>query len=241
MSPFEADEPSARAEFFAGVRAQFPLLIGVSPFAMIFGALALASGIPAFETQGFSLFVFAGSAQFIATGLIADGIPPLIVVLTIFIVNLRHALYSASISPHTHHLSRPWKAVLAWLLTDEAFAAASLRYQRQVNRHTHWFTFGTGLTLWLTWQISTAIGILLGTGIPEEWSLDFALPLTFMALLTPALISHPAWISATVAGISSVALGGLPYRLGLLSAVILGVLAGLVTEFLRPSSEEAVG
>jgi 4-azaleucine resistance transporter AzlC len=225
----------------AGARDQLPLLMGVAPFGMIFGALALTSGIPPLEAQGFSLFVFAGSAQFIAAGLIADGVPPLIIVLTIMVVNLRHLLYSASFSPYFQKLSRKWKAALAWLLTDEAFAVASVRYQRGDTMLTHWYTLGTGLTLWAVWQVSTAVGIVLGAHIPAHWSLDFALPLTFMALITPTLTDRPAWAAAVTAGFFTAILTGLPYKLGLLFAATLGIGAGLIIELSCPDKSAERG
>jgi 4-azaleucine resistance transporter AzlC len=217
-------------EFLTGAIDQLPLMIGVAPFGMIFGALAMTSGIPPLEAQGFSLFVFAGSAQFIATGLISSGVPPLVIVLTIMVVNLRHLLYSASFAPYFQRLPAKWKAALAWLLTDEAFAVASIRYQRGDTALAHWYTLGTGLTLWVVWQLSTAVGILLGAYIPANWSLDFALPLTFMALITPTLTDRPAWAAALTAGFFAVILAGLPYKLGLLLAATLGIGVGLLTE-----------
>jgi 4-azaleucine resistance transporter AzlC len=232
-------EPAARAECFTGIRAQLPILLGVVPFGLIFGAAALSSGIPPLETQALSLFVFAGSAQFITALLVAENTPALIVVLTILVVNLRHALYSASISPYTQHLSRRWKAVLAWLLTDEAFVVAAVRYRDKNNVHAHWFTFGTGLTLWAAWQVSTAAGIALGQVIPENSLLDFALPLTFIALLIPLLIDRPAWIAAAVSGLSAVIFSGLPYKLWILIAAILGVAAGMSAEVRLTPAEES--
>jgi 4-azaleucine resistance transporter AzlC len=224
----------ALREFLTGARDQLPLLIGVAPFGMIFGALALTAGIPPLEAQGLSLFVFAGSAQFIAAGLIADGVPPVIIILTIMVVNLRHLLYSATFSSYFQHLPARWKAALAWLLTDEAFVVASIRYQRSDTVLAHWYTLGTGLALWVAWQLSTAIGIFLGAYIPANWSLDFALPLTFIALITPTLSDRPAWGAALAAGILAVVLAGLPYKLGLLLAASLGIGVGLMLEISRP-------
>ncbi len=230
---------AARAECLAGIRAQIPILLGVVPFGLIFGALALSASIPLLETQALSLFVFAGSAQFITAVLVAEGTPAFIIVLTILVVNLRHALYSASISPYTQHLPRRWKAILAWLLTDEAFVVASVRYRDKNSAHTHWFTFGTGLTLWAAWQVSTAAGIALGQVIPENSLLDFALPLTFIALLVPLLIDRPTWVAAAVSGFSAVLLSGLPYKLWVLVAALLGVAAGMVAELRLTPAEEA--
>lgn len=227
-----------REEFFAGIRAQIPILLGVIPFGVIFGALARSAGIPPVETQALSLFVFAGSAQFITAVLIAESTPALIIVATILVVNLRHALYSASIASYTQHLPKRWKAVLAWLLTDEAFVVASVHYREMNNLHAHWYTLGTGLTLWAAWQVSTAAGIVLGSVIPDTGFLDFALPLTFIALLVPLLIDHPTLIAATVSGFSAVLLSVLPYKLWILIAAILGVAAGMFAELRLKQRQE---
>lgn len=218
-----------------------PLLLGVAPFGMIFGVVALASGIPRLETQGFSLFVFAGSAQFIAAGLIGDGAAPLIVVLTILVVNLRHMLYSASMAPHVRHLSARWKIALAWLLTDEAFATTWARQRKGDTAQVHWFALGTGLTLWATWQASTALGVALGAVVPEGLALDFVLPLTFLALLLPMLTERPALAAALSAGVLSVALADLPHKIGLMLATVVGVGVGLGVELLRSDADPAEG
>ncbi len=220
-----------RRAFLSGVRDQLPILLGVIPFGVIFGALALSQGIPPFAAQGFSLFVFAGSAQFIAAQLIGAQVPPLIIVLTIFIVNLRHALYSATLAPYLERLSNWWRLGLGWLLTDEAFATSAVHYRRTEGGHGHFYFLGTGLTLWFAWQVSTGIGILLGAQIPSSWNLDFALPLTFIALIAPTLTSRPAWAAAGSAGIAALILDGLPYKLGLLVAALLGVAVGVFFEF----------
>ncbi|MFV1858094.1 MAG: AzlC family ABC transporter permease [Anaerolineales bacterium] len=218
---------SIRSEFLTGVRDQLPILLGVMPFGLIFGALAISVGIPPLATQGFSLLVFAGSAQFIAVGLIGEMAPVTVIVVTIFVVNLRHALYSASMSPHFTPLSIRWKLSLSWLLTDEAFATATIRYRRGNTGAAHWYTLGTGLALWSAWQISTALGILLGGGIPTSFPLAFALPLTFIALLIPTLVDRPTLAAAASAGVIAVLLSGLPLRLGLLIGAMVGIVVGM--------------
>jgi 4-azaleucine resistance transporter AzlC len=222
-----------RGAFAEGVRDQLPILLGVIPFGLIFGALAVAQGIPGWAAQGLSLFVFAGSSQFVAAELVGAGAPSLVIVFTILVVNLRHLLYSASLAPYLRHLPARWRVPLAWLLTDEAFATTSSRLSRGVNRNAEWYMLGTGLTLWWSWQISTAIGILLGAQVPASWSLDFALPLTFMALIAPSLVDRPALGAALVAGVAAVALSWLPFRLGLVLASLMGISVGVILETLR--------
>ena len=218
---------SPREEFWAGVRDQVPILLGVIPFGLIFGALAISVGVSPLAVQGFSLFVFAGSAQFIAVGLIGEMAPAIVIVATIFVVNLRHALYSASMSPHFAPLRLTWKLSLSWLLTDEAFATASTRYRRGNTVSAHWYTLGTGLALWTAWQLSTALGIWLGGGIPASFPLAFALPLTFIALLIPTLVDRPTVLAAASAGVIAVLLSSLPLKLGLLIGVMVGIGIGV--------------
>jgi len=220
-------------EFLAGMRDQLPLLLGVVPFGLIFGALAVSAGVPPLAAQGFSLIIFAGSAQFIAATMVGSGSLPGVIVFTVLMVNLRHALYSASLAPHLAHLSRRWKLALSWLLTDEAFAIASARYRRGDLAQAHWYLLGTGMTLWASWQVSTSLGIALGTRLPEDLPLDFALPLTFLALLRPNLVDAPSWAAAAAGGLLAVLLAGLPFKLGLVLASVAAVGIGLALHHVR--------
>ncbi|MCK5317863.1 MAG: AzlC family ABC transporter permease [Anaerolineales bacterium] len=216
-------------------------MLGVVPFGVIFGALAVSAGIPAFEAQSFSLFIFAGSAQFIAVSLIAGAASPFLIILTILVVNFRHLLYSASLAPHVYHLSNRWKIPLSWLLTDEAFIVASSRYRKGNLEFAHWYFLGTGLMLWVAWQLSTLLGIALGVVIPPGIGLDFALPLTFMALILPTLTDRPAWAAACAAGMFSILLANLPFKLGLLIPAVLGIGVGLGVEIRAARAGHANG
>ena len=218
-------------QFWAGVRAEFPLLVGVFPFGMIYGALAMTAGLPKAASQMMSSIVFAGSAQFVTTQLVHDAAPGFVVVLTIAVVNLRHMLYSASLAPYLASLSTRWKTLLAYLLTDEAYAPTIIKYEREgIQPFTHWFLFGAGLALWTIWQISTALGIFLGTAIPESWSLDFALPLTFIAMVVPVLKGRPYIMAALSAGVVALLAHSLPYKLGLILAALVGIAVGTYLE-----------
>ena len=231
-------EPSKN--FWAGVRAEIPLLVGVFPFGMIYGALAINAGLSMSAAQLMSSIVFAGSSQFIAAQLIHDAVPGFIILLTIAVVNLRHALYSASLAPYVSSLPMRWKVLLSYLLTDEAYAPTVLHYEKEEGQqYGHWFFLGAGLALWSTWQISTAIGVLLGSAIPESWSLDFALPLTFIAMVVPVLKNRPMIAAALSAGVTALLAYSLPYRLGLILAALVGILVGTILEEPKPSKETA--
>ncbi len=154
--------------FWAGVRSEIPLLIGGFPEGMIYGALALNAGLSTAAAQMMSFIVFAGSAQFVTAQLVHDAAPGFVIVLTIAVVNLRHMLYSASLAPYLASLSTRWKALLSYLLTDEAYAPTIIRYEREgITPYSHWFLFGAGFSLWTTWQVSTALGIFVGAALPE--------------------------------------------------------------------------
>ena len=217
--------------FWAGVRAEIPLEIGGFPFGMIYGALALNAGLSTAAAQMMSSIVFAGSAQFITTQLVHEAAPGLVIVLTIAVVNLRHMLYSASLAPYIASLPTRWKVLLSYLLTDEAYAPTILRYEKEgITPYAHWFWLGAGFSLWFFWQISTALGIFLGAAIPESWSLDFALPLTFIAMVVPVLKNQPAIAAALSAGIVALVTFSLPYKLGLILAALVGIIVGTVLE-----------
>jgi len=224
--------------FWAGVRAEIPLVIGGFPFGMIYGALAINAGLPTSAVQMMSSLVFAGSAQFITTELVRESAPGLVILLTIAVVNLRHMLYSASLAPYLASLSTRWKVLLSYLLTDEAYAPTVIHYEKEgATPFGHFFLLGAGLTLWIDWQISTALGIFLGAAIPESWSLDFALPLTFIAMVVPVLKERPAIAAAVSAGVVALFAHTLPYQLGLIVAALVGIIVGTLLEKRRSPDE----
>ena len=223
--------PSPRSEFLSGMKAQLPILLGTFPFGILYGVLALDAWLPPAVAFAMSSIVFAGSSQIIATGLFKSGAPAIVIILTTLVVNLRHMLYSTSIAPHVKHLSRVWKWLLAYLLTDEAYAVAITHYKRDGDAtYKHWYFLGAGLTLWTNWQASTAIGIFVGAQIPGSWGLDFTVALTFIALVVPLLKDRPSVAAFGAAGIAAVAGAGLPYKLGLIAAAFIGIGVGLWLE-----------
>jgi 4-azaleucine resistance transporter AzlC len=230
----------ARKTFWEGVRAEIPIMIGGIPFGMIYGALAINSGLSAFSAQMMSSIIFAGSAQFVTAQLVHDGAPALVIILTIAVINLRHMLYSASLAPYLKGLTSKWKVLLSYLLTDEAYAPSIIKYEETgIKPFSHWFLLGAGLALWLEWQVSTAIGIFLGAVLPEKWPLDFALPLTFIAMVVPALKTSPMVAAAVSAGLVAVLAYSLPFRLGLILAALTGIVVGTILEG-RKSPEETL-
>ena len=219
------------SEFKAGLAAVLPMLIGAIPFGLIYGVLAIKAGIDPWLAIAIASIVFAGSAQFMITQLVAAATPGALIVLSVAIINLRHALYSAALADQLKALSLRWKSLLAYLLTDEAYAAVIRRFESDVSPETrHWFLFGAGFGLWCTWQLACIAGVLLGGQIPAGWSLDFAGTLTFIAIVVPLLLGRAAWGAMLVAGIVSIAAFALPYKLAILAAALAGMAAGMLLD-----------
>jgi 4-azaleucine resistance transporter AzlC len=222
---------TAKQEFWTGIREELPILLGVAPFGMIYGVLAVGAGLTPPDAQAMSAVVFAGSAQFMLVQLIGQAAPAWVLIATVFVINLRHALYSASIAPYLSRLSRPWRAGLAYLLTDEAYSVCITHFRQNGSspmRHFH--LLGAGLALWTCWQVTTAVGIFLGAQVPASWQLDFTLALTFIALAVPGLRDRPTMLAALAAGLTAVLAYSLPYKLGLMLAALAGICVGLFSE-----------
>ncbi|HLV16583.1 MAG TPA: AzlC family ABC transporter permease [Pseudomonas sp.] len=220
-----------------GARDTLPLILGAIPFGIIYGTLASAAGFSVWQALGMSLFVFAGSAQFIAISLFGAGASMAVLLLTTFVVNLRHALYSATLQPFVRHLPTRWRVPLAFWLTDETFAVVQHRYaDAEQSPHKHWYFLGSCLAMYGNWQLCTLIGVAFGQAVPNlaAWGLDFAMLATFIGIVVPMLRHVPQVAAALVAGAVAVACNGLPYQLGLLVAALAGILVGVGLERRRP-------
>jgi 4-azaleucine resistance transporter AzlC len=220
-------------DFFAGAQGALPILIGVIPFAMISGVAAVSVGLTFFETLGMSVIVFAGASQLVVFQLMNVGSPWIIMVLTAWVINLRFTMYSATLAPYLQKLSAGQKALLAYMLSDQAFGISLSHFTTNEKVNHRWFYFGAALTIWVAWQISAVIGSLLGALVPASWGLDFAFPLSFMALMFAALSDHPTMVAALAGGIIAVLAKGLPYNTGLVLATVLGIAAGYIAENLK--------
>lgn len=220
-------------EFTQGARDMLPMLLGAIPFGIIFGSLAGAAGLSTWQTLGMSLLVFAGSAQFIALSLLGAGVGLAVLLLTTLVVNLRHALYSASLQPHVRHLPKRWRMPLAFWLTDEAYAVVVHRYAAvDASPNKHWYFLGAALAMYLNWQLCTLVGVLFGQQVPnlDAWGLDFAMLATFIGIVVPMLRNSPQVAAALVAAGVALVCHTLPYKLGLLAAAFSGIVVGVLLE-----------
>lgn len=224
------------SEFWSGARDTVPVVIGAIPFGIIFGALSINAGLSIAATIGMSLFVFAGSSQFVAAGLVAQGAGVVVVIVTTFVVNLRHALYSASLGPYLSSLSQRWLVPLGFWLTDETYAVVVQRYAQNDNSpYRHWYHLGSSVAMYSNWLLCTVIGIVAGTQLQgmAGWGLEFAMVVTFIGIVVPLLRNAPMVLCAVVAGAVSLLLREWPNQLGLMIGALTGIAVAMVVDALR--------
>jgi predicted branched-subunit amino acid permease len=219
----------SRRDFVAGARDMIPPLIGLVPFGLVCGVGAQSAGASPWEALGLSALMFSGAAQILAAQLIAARAAVAVTILTCVVVGLRFLMYSAAMAPHLKALPTRWRHALAFLLTDQAFAAAIRRFRETGDtRNGASYFLGTGVLLWAMWQVTCFAGYWLGNVIPVAWSLEFVVPLCFLALLVPTLEDGSTRAAALAAGIAVVALDALPMRLSLICAGLIGIAAGML-------------
>jgi len=218
-----------------GARDTFPLALGTTPFAVIFGTLAVAAGLPPLAAIAMSASVFAGSAQFISLSLIGGGAALPVIWLTTFVVNLRHALYSATLQPVARDWPLPARVLTAFWLTDECFAVIERRLQSVGEADALPYYLGSALFFYLNWLSWTAVGALLGqqfSGL-TALGLDFAMLATFAAMVAPQLKAPTPVAVALAAGSVAWLAYALPYKLGLILAALAGVSVGVLLDYCR--------
>ena len=224
----------ASKDFREGFVEMLPACLGLIPFGLVCGVGAQSAGASPGEALGMSALIFSGAAQILACQLMAAKAPLTVTILTCFVIGLRFLMYSAAMAPHMKPLPERWRHAVAFLLTDQAFAAAVRRFRDSGDtRNGASYALGTGVLLWATWQVSCTVGYWVGNVIPGAWSLEFVVPLCFLALLVPALEDGPTRVAALAAGIAVVALDSLPMRLSLICAGLVGIAAGLIAEARR--------
>ncbi len=220
-----------RSEFIAGSKAILPILIGVLPFALIAGVTAVSVGMTEVQGVGMSFIVYAGAAQLVAMQLIGLTTPIPIIWLSTLFINMRFLMYSISIGPHWEKMTMRWKIPMAFLLTDQAYAVSILHYdEHPQGKNRRWFYLGAAVPFWIMWQTGTAVGVFIGVLVPASWQLDFAIPLTFLALMLATIKDWSMVAAAIGAGIMVIISQPLPYNLGLLLAAIVGIGIGILTQ-----------
>jgi len=224
---------TAKSAFWRGVRDGAPYLLVIGPFALLFGVVATEAGLSIAETMGFTVLVIAGASQFTAIQLLVENAPVWAVLVASLAVSLRMAMYSAALTPHLGAAPLWQRALVAYLNVDQAFAVSSLAYERDPDMPLAdkvAYFLGAMSHVAPVWYLFTLIGALAGTAIPPELALDFALPITFLALVAPAVRTLAHLAAALVAVTVSLLAAGLPPGTGVLAAGIAGMLAGAEVE-----------
>ena len=221
-------------DFRDGFLEMLPAAVGLVPFGIVCGVGAAAAGASWLTSLGMSAIIFSGAAQIVAAQMIAADAPFLVIVLTTTVLGLRLLMYSAAIAPYLKPLPDRWQRALAFMLSDQVFAAAIRRFHIDDDRVAAGRHFlGSGFALWLAWQVSCMLGYFAGNLIPAAWSLEFAVPLCFIALVAPLYRDSPTILAAATAGIAVLALAHLPMRLNLMAAGVLGILIGTAADLAR--------
>ncbi len=222
-----------RAAFWSGLRASLPFVLVILPFGVLFGVVATEAGLNLFEVMSFSVLVVAGAAQFAALQLYADNAPTLIVLATALAVNLRMAMYSAALTPHLGDAPFWQRGLIAYALVDQSFAVAQTEYERAPARplaEKVSYFFGASVLMVLPWYGSTLLGAWAGSSIPPALALDFALPITFLAMIGP-MLRTAAHVAACVSAIvGSLLLAFMPYGSGVLVASAIAMVVGAQVE-----------
>lgn len=224
---------SIRAPYWQGFRDGLPFVVVVVPFAMLFGVVASEAGLHVLETLTFSALVIAGAAQFTALTLLVDGAPVLVALASALAVNLRMAMYSAALTPHLGPAPLWQRGIMAYFLVDQTYACSITAFERNPRWSTRQkvaYFFGAATPVCPLWYVMTLVGALIGSAIPPEYALDFAVPITFLAIIAPMLRTAAHRSAALVSVALALGFAWLPYNLGLMVAGLGGMLTGAQVE-----------
>ncbi|WP_170605943.1 AzlC family ABC transporter permease [Ruegeria arenilitoris] len=221
--------------YWRGFRDGAPFVFVAFPFGTLFGVFATEAGLNIVQTMALTSTVFAGAAQFTALQLLQDQTPTAIILVSALAVNLRMAMYSASLTPYLGAAPLWQRAAAAYLLVDQSYACSIVQFEKEpamtIAQRIAYF-FGSATPVTPVWIVATYLGAVLGTRIPESWALDFALPIAFLAMIGPMMRTLPHVVAALGAIIASLLSAGVPYNLGLLIAGCAGMIAGAQAELI---------
>lgn len=226
--------------FLHGARDTIPMIVGAIPFGILFGTLGMASGLSWWAVLGMSLFVYAGSSQFVAAGLVTQGVSSIVIVLTTFVVNLRHGLYAASLGEYLKQLPQRWLLPMGFALTDETYAVVIKRFRTDGDTDLRrWYYAGSAALMYGNWQLCTIIGMIAGQKLQHlgDLGLEFAMVVTFIGIVVPLIRSYSMLACALVSCVVAVLLENLPHKLGLFIGALVGISIGLIMQSRSQSSE----
>ena len=222
------------SEFKNGCLQEIPLQLGVFPFGIAYGILGIEVGLTNIQTYLLSIIIFAGVSQIVFAQLFSTFTPSFMIVGTIGIVNLRHILYGVSLSSYLKKLSLKWRVILSYLITDEAFAISYKRFsEEKKTKYMHFHLLGSGITLWISWQISTLIGIFIGPSIPNSLNLEYVIPLSFIAIVVVSINTKIKLIVFIMSALLSILLRDLPWNLWIITSALISIIIGVLISNFR--------
>jgi predicted branched-subunit amino acid permease len=226
--PSDLHDPAAWRE---GFKVGAPTLFGIGAWGLVVGIAMVKTGLTVPQALGMTLTVFAGSAQLASLPLIAAHAPIWVIFATALVVNLRFVIFSALLAPHFAHL--PWKQrfALGYVSGDITVALFLQRYPSE-QREAGKLSYLKGLMVpnFIAWQVGSIAGIFLGSAVPAEWGLGFAGTLAIICITVPLIVSRAVLCGVLVASVVAVLAAGLPYKLGLLAAVVVGMISAMIVE-----------
>ena len=210
-----------------------PHLLSVIPFGIIFGAIGIELGFDPIMTYATSLIIFGGASQIVFLQLLSGGASSLIAITSVGVINSRHLLYGAVLSEYLNKLSTIKKIFISYFIVDQGFAVSNIYFKKNKEQNfSHYHLLGSGITLWLCWQISTIIGIYLGSIVPESLGLKFAIPLTFIAIIINELRKLDHLIVMIVSGLAATFFYNAPFKSYILISPLIGLFAAyLILKF----------
>ena len=224
--------------FIKGIIDVSPLMIPVVPFGLIFGILAIDIGFSPLATMGMSLIIFGGASQILLLQLFSGGASSLVIISSVGAVNSRHLLYGAVVSEHVSDLKLIWKIIISYFLIDQAFAQSNEYFKQSKDKNKYFHLIGGGVTCWVIWQSTTLLGILLGASIPEKLGLNFAVPLTFLALIINDFRKIIHVVVIVISGlIATLGYNFIPYKAYVIVAALVGLLVAMILTGLIKNDE----
>ncbi|HEX6220686.1 MAG TPA: AzlC family ABC transporter permease [Acidimicrobiia bacterium] len=213
-----------------GITDALPLYVPAVPFALVIGLAIVEAGINPFAGWSGSWLIFGGAAQLTLVTLLGSGAAVIAAVTAALVVNARHLMYSAALAPTFQHQPRWFRWMGSYVLIDQMFALASIEAPEADPVSFRSYYLAAGATFWTLWQATTALGIFIGPAVPEEWNLEFAVPLLFIGLIVIGIDRWTKVVAALAgAGVTYMA-AGMPNRTGLLVGALVGILAGTIAE-----------
>ena len=208
-----------------GILDVAPHMLSVIPFGIICGAIGIELGFNPYLVYGMSIIIFGGASQIVFLQLLSGGASALIAITSVGVINSRHLLYGAVLSEYLEKLSFIKKLLISYLIVDQGFAESNKFFKKNTTEENlHYHLIGTGGTLWVCWQIATLTGIILGSFVPEEIGLKFAIPLTFIAIVVQDLKKMDHVLVMFVAGISSLIFFNAPFKSYIIIAPVIALL-----------------